>query len=1238
MDEPRRPIEHISIRVPWHDGGWNGTVCHDPGGNGTCVLLKNIGQRRRDGQEQRYAGREIRELPLAEAPPCVAERATFMSPHPIQYERTHPFAEKSKAFAMFQSTPQPLPPYSAQAVPFRWMSRDDAKELAQERQLGVHLDLEEHVDAITGWSDSAWMMHGDNQRALLDTFFSTVRPQRSLVFFYAKHSPLSDDPRRLLVGAATVTGTTPTGAYRSSGGEQFPAQMWETTVEHSLRPDQQAGFLLPYQRLLAAKDAGQDIDAALAFAPESGWTAFSYVTEHVSHDLAIDALLALAAAGRQAKRILGDDTGPLGFEWLETQLNRLWKLRGPCPGLGSALAAFGVPQAVTFAHVVGAAVGEGADPWPAIDRAMTDPASLSLTAQEHLSPSLRTTWKAQRPERRQLLQLLSRFAITAEQAKRFYVAEERDPALTDADIIANPYRLFEIDRVQPDAVAFTVIDRGCFPDDKTAATHPVPRPSAMSDALDARRVRALLVDELHRATAAGHTVRPQADLVTAIRDRELSQPCPVNGDLLDAHGLSAGTLPDGGPLAGLKLGNGAPALQLAELATVGQVIRDAVERRIKARPIAGEPDFTAMLDEALKEQQLPADAPPDEQLAEQRARQEKVAALQTLYASKMSVLVGSAGTGKTTLLKVLRNTPAVQAGGVLLVAPTGKARVQLTQRVGAEAVTVAQFLVATKRYDPTTERYLVTGDAQTRVNQFKTVVIDEASMLTEEQLAAMLDAIVGVERLVLVGDPRQLPPIGAGRPFVDIVRRIAPDDIETRVPRCAPGYAELTIPRRQAGQERDDLVLASWFADGALSPTADLVWERLRRGEAMDTLRAVPFQRADLVATLLAVLREEVEELRNVSDEELTHAFGRSYGGEVSGKGNLYFPSGAAKQVDGWQVLSPVRGRAWGTVEINRALKDTFGTRALEQAVGPRRYNARPIGPERIVVGDKVINIRNHRFKERRVYPPDADRFVANGELGVVVGQTRSGRVKWAPNKTEIEFNGREGAKYEYFDWTDNDRAPMLELAWAITVHKAQGSEFQLTVVILPKDIGGLNRELLYTALTRQRAKVVLLHEGSLDDVAKLGSPVHSDTAGRFTNLFTPSDPVPVSDALVDRGLVHRTERGELVRSKSELLIANLLHQLNAVYVYEAPFTGADGRTVKPDFTITTDLGETLLWEHLGMLNDPRYAEKWRRKQAWYADNGVLPFEEGGTLIITNDRNGVDYPGWRDLAGKALGL
>jgi hypothetical protein len=519
--------------------------------------------------------------------------------------------------------------------------------------------------------------------------------------------------------------------------------MWETTITHSLRPDQKAGFLLPYQKLLAARDArGVDIDDALAFAPEGGWEAFSYVTEHVSHDLAIDALLALYAAGREARRILGDAAGPLGFDWLEAQLTRVWKLRGPCPGLPSALAAFGVPQAVTFAHMVAAAAGPNQDPWPTLEQAMDDPDRLGVTAKNHLTPNLRATWRALRPERRELLRLLSRFSLTREQAERFFIVEERDPALNDEAIIANPYLLFEIDRGQPDAVPFTTIDRGCFPDPVVAAEHPMPAPSAMEDALDPRRVRALVVDELEKAKAAGHTLLPQADIVTRIRGRKLSVTCPVTGDVLDAHRLSAGTVAAGGPLAGVMLPDGSPALQLAELAEVGRLIRDHVERRLRAPEIEGAPNFTEALDAALGA--ITSELPGDERAAEQRAREEKIAALNTLFSSRISVLIGSAGTGKTTLLKVLHDTPSVRAGGVLLVAPTGKARVQLANRVGASAVTLAQFLVATKRYDPRTERYVVTGDAQTRAKNYKTVVVDEASMLTEEQLAALLDAVTGV--------------------------------------------------------------------------------------------------------------------------------------------------------------------------------------------------------------------------------------------------------------------------------------------------------------------------------------------------------------------------------------------------------------------------------------------------------------------------------------------------------------
>jgi hypothetical protein len=81
--------------------------------------------------------------------------------------------------------------------------------------------------------------------------------------------------------------------------------MWETVVEHSLRPDMKDGILLPYQKLVNLLDQGLDIDAALAWAPEGRSTEFSYVTEHLTDDAAIETLTSLrrAAEGGRASSV-----------------------------------------------------------------------------------------------------------------------------------------------------------------------------------------------------------------------------------------------------------------------------------------------------------------------------------------------------------------------------------------------------------------------------------------------------------------------------------------------------------------------------------------------------------------------------------------------------------------------------------------------------------------------------------------------------------------------------------------------------------------------------------------------------------------------------------------------------------------------------------------------------------------------------------------------------------------------
>ena len=367
---------------------------------------------------------------------------------------------------------------------------------------------------------------------------------------------------------------------------------------------------------------------------------------------------------------------------------------------------------------------------------------------------------------------------------------------------------------------------------------------------------------------------------------------------------------------------------------------------------------------------------------EERARAEKAAALEQLFRSRLSVLIGPAGTGKTTLLRMLCALPDVGARGVLLLAPTGKARVRLEEQTGQRGAgrTLAQFLNGYRRYDGATGAYFPNPSAP-RCGDYRTVVVDECSMLTEDQLAALFDACTNVERFVLVGDPRQLPPIGAGRPLVDIVNELAPADVERAFPRCGLNYAELTIPRRQTAVDSADVLLAAHYSGHPLDPGADEVWDHLAAG-GDGQLRLVQWSdpqdlQAKIVTELVAALR-----LEGPDDEVGFEVFlggSRFKDFDRAFFGNRYRDNpGAASKVEAWQMLSPVRGGLEGVDALNRAIQERFRRRWREKATveGWGRKIPRPFGAQSILYGDKVINIVNQ--KRRDVWPAvDGEAYLA---------------------------------------------------------------------------------------------------------------------------------------------------------------------------------------------------------------------------------------------------------------------
>ena len=269
-------------------------------------------------------------------------------------------------------------------------------------------------------------------------------------------------------------------------------------------------------------------------------------------------------------------------------------------------------------------------------------------------------------------------------------------------------------------------------------------------------------------------------------------------------------------------------------ATSPNVTRDlivsTVRKRVKiGKRLSVDIDWRKQLDREFKDATAPKDS------LEDRGRHKKAAALREFSAARFSVLIGAAGTGKTTLLKFLCDAAPINQRGVLLLAPTGKARVRLQGATGMKARTIAQFL-RPLRYDDATQRYRVVGDME-RSSTYKTVIVDEASMLTEEQLAALVDALSAVGRIILVGDPSQLPPIGAGRPFVDIVKLLTPTKFPLGQPRIGTGYAELTIGSRQKDAQRQDLEFAELFSGRTAGPASDAIIGLLTQGDCGPHLR-----------------------------------------------------------------------------------------------------------------------------------------------------------------------------------------------------------------------------------------------------------------------------------------------------------------------------------------------------------------------------------------------------------------
>ena len=1227
--------QHLSIRVPWHDNGWNGTVCLSPSDNNSCLRLKNIYENKNDKKEESICGKCMKgqEMDL----PCINEGAAFMSNTELKRVTLHPYAKLNPStHGHFKETNIIYPAYSFPTVPYKWMMRNYIQ--LNSKDYDISYDTEK--EPILNW-DTVWVQDASNHRAIFEYFYKEVKPNESLCIAYAKQVPFIEDTRRVIVGIGNVKNIIPAVEHEHTDEKELRSMTWETMICHSIRENHEEGFIIPYQKMMKYAEEHPEFDMAdiTVFAPDDAFDEFSYAAEHVSHDAVIEVILSCIKAFEIINKCLDEDYTNV-LQWLNIKLSEVWIDRGAFPGLGAMLCALNIELGVLIAKEIKETIDETKqDLWEYLDLIIEEPNKyLSENLAEKITPIVKKTWKGLSEERKTLFKLLSRFSLNIEQAYNIFNTEQRYKLginCSDKEIIENPYLLYEQTRLRNDTSFISVkkIDRAIFLVPSISEQYPLEEPTKLTSNNDERRIRALAISVLENEALNGHTIMPCDLLVDKVNNMIIEPVCNVTKDMFNAIEIFLDE-----EILKRNMKDGTQYYKLVRINEFDKVIEKRIRKRLKSEPIEINANWRKIFDEYLVSVGVSGEITEKEE----KARLEKSACLEILAKSRISVLVGDAGTGKTTVLAALCTEPSIKVGGVLLLAPTGKATVRLLESMGEnsdnfDAMNVAQFLSKSKRFEDMRYKLSECKNEDTH----ETVIIDEASMLTEEMFGALMEALGSAKRIIFVGDPNQLPPIGAGRPFVDLVHLLKQDLPVKKFPRVCKSYGELTVNRRQQSEnERTDVKLAKYFTDSEEERDENIISEIL-----LGNQNNITFEKWETKEELEQKILKVLVENTDMENENDINGFNQSLGGEILEYETL-FKTGAAKFVSDWQILAPVRNMPQGVMNINRFIHEKYREHYIEIATrwGKRKRIPKALGPEKIVYGDKVINIENSR---RSAYPKEiAKNYVANGEIGIACNCYSKDK---PTDYLNIEFSTQKGVTYGYKDKDFNEESGKcsLELAYALTVHKSQGSQFKTVILVLSEPCRIISKEMLYTALTRQTEKIVILYNKELHEILKYSSDEYSDISKRFTDLFADvcnedgkeykPQIVKVGNNFYEERLIHHTVEGEIVRSKSEVIIANALHYNGLKYEYE-PILKLENRIFRPDFkVIDGDTGKIWYWEHGGLMTDSKYRKDLENKKAFYAKNGI---EENKNLIITFDdeKGGIDSKAIDELIKKIFDL
>ncbi|MFR8103704.1 MAG: ATP-dependent RecD-like DNA helicase [Clostridia bacterium] len=390
------------------------------------------------------------------------------------------------------------------------------------------------------------------------------------------------------------------------------------------------------------------------------------------------------------------------------------------------------------------------------------------------------------------------------------------------------------------------------------------------------------------------------------------------------------------------------------------------------------------------------------------------------------IITGGPGTGKTTIIKSIIEMYKKRGKKVVLCAPTGRAAKKMTETTGEEAKTLHRLLEIGKFEDDG----LIQNDYEVSPIDADIVVVDEVSMVDVFLMNYLLSAIYQGTKLVLVGDVDQLPSVGPGSVLKDM---IASETITT---------VSLNKIFRQAAKSK--IIVNA---------------HKVNKGQSFihsvkEEIEDVDKEDEDIIETLDDFFYIREYDLNKILQETISLCQGR-----LQNYGDYDFFSNI-------QILTPTKKGILGTKELNKALQKALNPKTEEK-------KEKSYGGVIFREGDRVMQIKNNydMFWEKKEPIYENGSGVFNGELG------RIEKIDEEDKQIKVKY---DDGKIAWYTFSELDQ---MEHSYAITIHKAQGSEFDVVILVVsPSSSMLLTRNLLYTALTRAKKLLVVLGSDRIID------------------------------------------------------------------------------------------------------------------------------------------------------------